>query len=72
MKKLVEAIKDWQGLQEGEIFGVISTYFYNGEHWYVLLDQNSNKQCWPTCFFEDYIPSADPARAAYYEEPSYD
>ena len=43
MKKLVEAMKDWQGLQEGEIFGVISTYFYNGEHWYVLLDQNSNK-----------------------------
>jgi hypothetical protein len=53
MKKLVKAMKDWQGLQEGEIFGVISTYFYNGEHWYVLLDQNSNKQCWPTCFFND-------------------
>ena len=69
MMKMVEAVKGEEGLQEGEIFGVIIKYTYNREQWYVLLDQNSNKQCWPVSCFDDYIPSADPARAAYYEEP---
>jgi len=66
--QLIECIRSWDDLVEGEIYGAYKTYFYNGEHWYVTRDQDGNLGEYPAVFFEEYIPCADPARAAFYGE----
>jgi len=67
----IASVEENNGLYEGEVFMIVSQFTYEGEPYFVLLNDCSNLVVWPSKCFCEFTPSADPARAGFYGESDW-